>query len=89
MIKYIADEDHFREVLARVPNVRKTLWIGSANLTGAGIGLKGAGSRNFEAGILTDEPELVEAAINQFDSVWRGAKCKTCRRKKSCGDPIV
>ena len=146
MIKYIADEAHFKEVITRVPNVRKTLWIGtadikdlyvgerpflgvladlvakgravrlihakepgpnfredfkilifdlkvayigSANLTGAGIGLKGAGSRNFEAGVLTDEPELVEAAINQFDSVWRGAKCKTCRRKKSCGDPIV
>ena len=64
-------------------------YIGSANLTGAGIGMKGAGSRNFEAGILTDDPSLVEAAINQFDSVWRGAKCKTCRRKKFCGDPIV
>ena len=166
MVEYIADEDHFREVLSRVPNVRKTLWIGtsdikdlyvaerpflgiladlvskgrevrlihakepgpnfredfdrypilftgmeralcprvhfkilifdmkeayigSANLTGAGIGMKGAGTRNFEAGILTDEPALVEAAINQFDSVWRGAKCKSCGRKKFCGDPIV
>ena len=166
MVEYIADENHFREVLSRVPNVRKTLWIGtadikdlyvaerpflgiladlvskgrevrlihakepgpnfredfdrypilftgmerslcprvhfkilifdlkvayigSANLTGAGIGMKGACTRNFEAGILTDEPALVEAAINQFDSVWRGAKCKSCGRKKFCGDPIV
>lgn len=45
--------------------------------------------RNFEAGILTDDPALVEAAINQFDSVWRGAKCNSCGRKKFCGDPIV
>ena len=165
MTQYIADEAHFKEILSRVPNIKRSLWIGtadikdlyvgdrpflgiladliskgrevrlihakepgpnfredfdrypilfsgmeralcprvhfkilifdlkvayigSANLTGAGIGLKGAGSRNFEAGVLTDEPELVEAAINQFDSVWRGAKCKTCRRKKYSGDPI-
>lgn len=66
----------------------KTAYIGSANLTGAGIGMKGAGTRNFEAGILTDEPELVEAAIEQFDGVWAGFKCKGCQRKKFCGDPI-
>ncbi len=166
MTKYIADEAHFKDILSRVPLVRRTLWIGtadikdlyiddrpflgiladlvskgrevrlihakepgpnfrgdfdrypilftgmeralcprvhfkilifdmkvayigSANLTGAGIGMKGAGTRNFEAGILTDEPALVEAAINQFDSVWRGAKCKSCGRKKFCGDPII
>ena len=68
---------------------RKTAYIGSANLTGAGIGMKGAGTRNFEAGILTDNPDLVEAAMNQFDSVWAGFKCKGCRRRKYCGDPIL
>lgn len=36
MIQYIADESLFMEVLARVPKVKKTLWIGSVNLTGAG-----------------------------------------------------
>ncbi len=29
-------------------------YVGSANLTGAGIGMKGENKRNFEAGILTD-----------------------------------
>lgn len=67
----------------------RTAYIGSANLTGAGIGTKGADNRNFEAGILTDDPELVEAAMNQFDAVWAGFKCKTCRRKEYCGDPIL
>ena len=62
---------------------------GPANLTGAGIGMKSTRTRNFEAGILTDDPALVEAAINQFDSVWAGFKCKDCARKKFCGDPIV
>ena len=37
----------------------QTVYIGSANLTGAGIGMKSDGKRNFEAGILTDDPEIV------------------------------
>ncbi|MCR5708996.1 MAG: phospholipase [Bacteroidales bacterium] len=64
-------------------------YIGSANLTGAGIGMKGKGTRNFEAGILTDDPQLVDAAIDQFDAVWAGRHCKTCLRKAYCGDPIA
>lgn len=63
-------------------------YIGSANLTGAGIGMKGDGTRNFEAGILTDNPELVEQAMNQFDEVWMGKHCKACKRKAFCRDPI-
>ena len=64
-------------------------YIGSANLTGAGIGMKGEDTRNFEAGILTDIPELVEQAMNQFDDVWIGRHCKTCKRREFCADPIV
>ena len=63
-------------------------YIGSANLTGAGIGMKGDGTRNFEAGILTDNPELVEQAMNQFDEVWIGKHCKKCKRRDFCPDPI-
>lgn len=63
-------------------------YIGSANLTGAGIGAKGADKRNFEAGILTDEFDLVDAACNQFDDVWTGMFCKTCLRRDVCGAPI-
>lgn len=65
-----------------------TAYIGSANLTGAGIGMKGEGNRNFEAGILTDEPHLVDAAADHFDSVWRGDHCRSCKRKDFCGDHI-
>ena len=56
-------------------------YIGSANLTGAGIGMKGEDTRNFEAGILTDNPELVEQVMNQFDAVWIGKHCTRCKRK--------
>jgi phosphatidylserine/phosphatidylglycerophosphate/cardiolipin synthase-like enzyme len=166
MTEYIADEAHFKEVIARVPNVKKSLWIGtadikdlyvgerpflgvladllgrgrevrlihakepgpnfredfdhypilftrlervlcprvhfkiilfdlklayigSANLTGAGLGMKSGRTRNFEAGILTDDPALVDAAIDQFDAVWAGFRCKDCGRRQFCPDPVA
>ncbi|MCQ2343734.1 MAG: phospholipase D family protein [Paludibacteraceae bacterium] len=67
----------------------KTAYIGSANLTGAVMGMKSPNRRNFETGILTDKPELVEAAMEEFDKVWRGEMCKKRQRKQYCGDPIV
>lgn len=169
MLKYISNSDHYKEVLSRVQNVKRTLWIGtadikdlyveagkekkpflaliaqlirrgvevrlihakepgpnfredfdkqpllydrlervlcprvhfkmivfdckeayigSANLTGAGIGMKADTTRNFEAGILTDAPELVERAMSQFDDVWIGKHCKACKRREFCLDPI-
>ena len=65
-----------------------TCYVGSANLTGAGMGMKSATRRNFEAGILTDDPEIVNAAIEEFDKVWRGSECKKCHRRHLCLDPI-
>ena len=67
----------------------KEVYIGSANLTGAGIGMKTDNKRNFEAGILTDDTEIVEQAMDQFDEVWMGKFCKTCKRRDFCIDPIV
>ena len=139
-IKYIADENHYKEVLSLVSKAKQTVWIGtadikdlakepgtawredhekhpilydgmervlcprvhfkliiidstiayigSANLTGAGMGMKSLRKRNFEAGILTDDPEMLEAAIEQFDNVWIGKFCKECGRREYCSDPI-
>ena len=67
----------------------KEVYIGSANLTGAGIGMKAETTRNFEAGILTDDPEIVEQAMNQFDEVWIGMHCKKCKRRDFCAAPII
>lgn len=64
-------------------------YIGSANLTGAGMGMKSPSRRNFEAGVLTDELELVMAACEEFDNVWRGSECKKCKRREHCPDPIA
>ena len=163
MIQYIADEAHFKEIIARVPKVKRSLWIGtadikdlyveerpflgiladlirkgkevrlihakepgpnfredfdrypglwegmermlcprvhfkciivdgvkayfgSANLTGAGMGAKSERKRNFENGVLTDDPALVAPLVEQFDSVWRGDFCHDCGRREHCGD---
>lgn len=61
-------------------------YTGSANLTGAGMGAKSDSRRNFEAGIVTTEPGLVEQVMEQFDEVWRGGRCVKCRRKEFCAD---
>jgi len=64
-------------------------YVGSANLTGAGIGAKSDNRRNFEAGILTDDPALVEPLMEEFDTLWRGDYCGKCGRRDVCPDPIV
>ena len=66
----------------------ETAYIGSANLTGAGIGMKSSLRRNFEAGILTNAPALVQPAIEQFDTLWMGSHCKNCGRQEFCSDRI-
>ena len=76
---------HFKIIVLDCEEV----YIGSANLTGAGLGMKSASTRNFEAGILTDDPTIVELAMNQFDEVWMGKFCKLCKRREHCPDPIA
>ena len=61
-------------------------YFGSANLTGAGMGAKNANRRNFENGVLTDDPIFVEPLAEQFDGVWRGAYCAKCGRRQYCTD---
>jgi phosphatidylserine/phosphatidylglycerophosphate/cardiolipin synthase-like enzyme len=68
----------------------KIAYLGSANLTGAGMGAKSVKRRNFENGILTDSVALLTPLIEQFDAVWRGSLCGDCDRKEYCNDcPMV
>ena len=52
-------------------------YTGSANLTGAGLGMKGIDTRNFESGIVTADPEMVDSVMDQFDEVWMGKFCQS------------
>ena len=64
-------------------------YIGSANLTGAGLGAKSPLRRNFEAGILTNEPGLVQPLIEEVKQLWAGSHCQKCGRRDVCPDPIA
>jgi phosphatidylserine/phosphatidylglycerophosphate/cardiolipin synthase-like enzyme len=64
------------------------LYLGSANFTGAGLGAKGDGRRNFESGILTDDEWLLDAMQARFDFIWRGAECGSCRMRGECPKPL-
>jgi len=82
MERILCPRVHFKAVVID----GKFAYTGSANLTGAGMGAKSKDKRNFEAGIITDRTELIEAIMNQFDSIWNGSKCGSCKRKKFCAD---
>ena len=84
MERFMCPRVHFKIIVIDT----NVCYIGSANLTGAGMGMKAPNRRNFEAGILTDEPSIVETAMDEFDKVWCGIECKKCKRKEYCGDPI-
>lgn len=65
-----------------------SLYLGSANLTGAGLGAKGEGRRNFEAGILTDDDVLLDEMQGSFDRIWSGKACSGCRLRAECPAPL-
>ncbi len=63
-------------------------YFGSANLTGAGLGLKSDNNRNFETGLITNDQRLISQLMDQFDNVWMGKYCKNCGRKPYCKSPL-
>lgn len=64
------------------------MYLGSANLTGAGLGAKADGRRNFELGVWTESPALIDGVMEQFNALWEGRHCTTCRRKDVCPVPL-
>jgi phosphatidylserine/phosphatidylglycerophosphate/cardiolipin synthase-like enzyme len=64
------------------------LYLGSANFTGAGLGAKGDGRRNFEMGIVTDDEWLLDQAQGRFEKIWRGTECAGCKLRGVCPRPI-
>ncbi|MDX2089865.1 MAG: phospholipase D family protein [Kofleriaceae bacterium] len=83
--------------LARCPRVHmkavivdgSLLYLGSANWTGAGLGAKGSGRRNFELGIVTDDGPLLDQVQSMFEHVWSGAACGGCKLRDECPGPLA
>jgi phosphatidylserine/phosphatidylglycerophosphate/cardiolipin synthase-like enzyme len=63
-------------------------YVGSANLTGAGLGARGPNRRNFEAGVLTDDPAIIRRLMDQIDSLWLGRHCTACQCRDVCPEPL-
>ncbi len=64
------------------------LYLGSANFTGAGLGAKADGRRNFEMGLLTDDDVFMDAALSRFDAIWQGKECASCKLRRECPRPL-
>lgn len=66
----------------------RLLYLGSANWTGAGLGAKGEGRRNFEIGIVTADEQMIDAVQERFDRIWQGSECSGCRLRDECELPL-
>jgi len=64
------------------------MYLGSANLTGAGLGAKSAQRRNFEVGIWTHASPLIDSVLQGFNTLWEGQHCEACQRKDFCPVPL-
>ncbi len=64
------------------------LYLGSANWTGAGLGAKGEGRRNFEVGFLSADDLLLDEIQAMFDHVWQGSSCAGCKLRALCPMPL-
>ena len=63
------------------------LYLGSANLTGAGLGAKGENKRNFEFGFVTEDFQLLDQVQSLYQELWDGAPCSACAIRDICPDP--
>lgn len=59
-------------------------YIGSANVTPAGLAQCDFKITNFEAGILTEDPPLVSSVNELFMKIWNGDYCVGCHKAKDC-----
>ena len=59
-------------------------YVGSANITPAGIGQGVFTPGNFEVGILTKNPEIVSSVTTLFYTIWNKAHCDKCHRADMC-----
>jgi len=64
------------------------LYLGSANWTGAGLGARGSGRRNFELGVVTDDAQLLDQVQSMYERIWSGGECAGCKLRDECPGPL-
>lgn len=75
---------HFKLVVVDA----RLAYVGSANWTGAGLGVRGEGKRNFEMGIVTSDDAILDQVQETYERVWSGAECRACRKRDECEMPL-
>jgi phosphatidylserine/phosphatidylglycerophosphate/cardiolipin synthase-like enzyme len=66
----------------------RLLYLGSANWTGAGLGVKSSARRNFELGILSEDELLLDQVQALYQHIWQGSACVDCGLRDSCEAPL-
>jgi phosphatidylserine/phosphatidylglycerophosphate/cardiolipin synthase-like enzyme len=64
------------------------IYLGSANLTGAGLGAKSPHRRNFELGFVGEDFDVIDRTTALYQAVWSGVECAPCRLREVCPDPL-
>lgn len=62
----------------------KYAYVGSANVTPAGLAQGIFTPGNFEVGIITKEPKVISSLKILFKKIWDGDYCDGCHRAKNC-----
>lgn len=62
----------------------KLAYVGSANVTPAGLGQGIYTPGNFEAGIMTEDLKVVSSVKALFSKIWNGGYCTGCHRADKC-----
>jgi hypothetical protein len=82
-MQLVAGEGHYDLVVGSVLAAQCSVWIATANLLGA----KAGGRRNFELGLVTDDPLYLDQVQGIHDRIWRGLECHGCKRREICEAP--
>jgi len=67
----------------------RSLYLGSANWTGAGLGAKSERNRNFELGIVTEDESMLDEVQSLYEHLWNGGECARCGRRELCESPLA
>lgn len=62
----------------------RVLYFGSANVTGAGMGARRKGKRNYEIGTWTQDQRVIETVARTIRQIWLEEGCGDCQAKKTC-----
>lgn len=84
--------DHPNIVFFRCPRVHfksvviddAWVYLGSANLTGAGLGAKSEKKRNFEMGFISKDRDLIRSVVSRFNQITEKEFCPPCHFYKQC-----